>query len=116
MVILSSIAVCFVVFSEVYRLVISRSGAGEKVVKLVPESEFSFCESTHAGSNTKWHIRKLTHKGRKLGGGIDTKSLCGFVTPERGGWDSCVFLSAHHIKHNTCSACAEKYKKYVCGC
>lgn len=36
--------------------------------------EFSYCETIAA---YKWHIRQLTDKGRKLGGGADTNALCG---------------------------------------
>jgi hypothetical protein len=55
---------------------------------------YAFCESvTGIGP---WHIRKLGPAGLKLGGGIDTPSLCGRLRPlgdhtaERlggGGWD-----------------------------
>ena len=45
--------------------------------------QYSFCESIHGSFNT-WHIRLLTPAGRKLGGGIDTESLCGRVNH---GWD-----------------------------
>jgi hypothetical protein len=39
--------------------------------------EYSFCETATAGAKTPWHIRVLTAKGRKLGGGADTPALCG---------------------------------------
>jgi hypothetical protein len=84
---------------------------GKRVVDL----GFSFCESIHADSNTKWHIRQLSDKGKKFGGGIDTSSLCGCVTPSVGGWDLEASLSAHHISNNTCDRCAEKYKNFICG-
>lgn len=50
-------------------------------------SKYSFCESVRAGSLSPWHIRPLTPQGKKLGGGIDTHSLCGRVGPDVGGWD-----------------------------
>lgn len=68
--------------------------------------KFSFCESVHAGSTSPWHIRKLTDVGRKLGGGIDTASLCGRVDK---GWDLEVEITEHHLTH-TCAACAEAYR------
>ncbi len=35
---------------------------------------YAFCESvTGIG---RWHIRRLSEKGLKLGGGIDTPTLC----------------------------------------
>lgn len=45
---------------------------------------YSYCESIAATGRSAWHIRKLTKHGRFLGGGIDSKSLCGRI--ER-GWD-----------------------------
>ena len=41
------------------------------------EYGFSYCEAIFASSKTYWHIRRLTKKGRCLGGGADTKALCG---------------------------------------
>ena len=38
---------------------------------------FAYCESIYANGETPWHIRKLTKKGKRLGGGADTKALCG---------------------------------------
>ena len=59
-------------------------------MKLTPDEEpfaaYAFCESVHAGSASRWHIRKLAAKGRKCGGGIDTNSLCGHVKAPM-GWD-----------------------------
>ena len=43
----------------------------------------SYCESIHATSTSPWHIRELTDQGRKLGGGADTKALCGLEV----SWD-----------------------------
>jgi hypothetical protein len=69
---------------------------------------FSFCESVHANARSPWHIRKLTSAGKKLGGGIDTKSLCGNVDK---GWDLIVEISEHHLSH----ACKECVQQYVMG-
>ncbi len=69
--------------------------------------EYSFCESVHATPYSKWHMRKLTKKGLKLGGGADTLALCGRVV----NWDLDVKLDLHHLTHNSCPSCAEKYGK-----
>jgi hypothetical protein len=68
-------------------------------------AEYSFCESIHAGARSPWHIRKLTSAGPKLGGGIDTKSLCGNV--ER-GWDLNVEITQYHLTH-ACTECCTSY-------
>ena len=68
-------------------------------------TEYSFCESIHATSTSPWHIRRLTDAGRKPGGGIDTKSLCGHV--ER-GWDLNVKITSHHLEH-ACPRCMMHY-------
>lgn len=47
---------------------------------------WSYCEPSVAGPLAPWCIRRLTEAGRKLGGGIDTPSLCGRVKPPY-GWD-----------------------------
>ena len=68
-------------------------------------SGYSFCESVWAGPKAPWHIRRITDKGLKLGGGIDTTSLCGRVT---NGWDIGVTITRDHLTHS-CSRCAELY-------
>lgn len=51
---------------------------------------YSFCEPSTAGPCAPWCIRKLTASGRKLGGGVDTPSLCGRVSlPSVGGVGGC---------------------------
>ena len=83
-----------------------------------------FCESvTGIGP---WHIRKLSKNGLKLGGGIDTPSLCGRIRPlgdhtqERvggGGWDLEVRITSGHLipppgaKPHVCQACTADYLK-----
>lgn len=42
---------------------------------------YAFCELVFATSLRPWCIRKLGKAGLKLGGGIDTPSLCGRVQP-----------------------------------
>lgn len=73
---------------------------------------FSFCESVYAGPCGVWHIRELTSVGAKTGGGIDTKSLCGHVRPDVGGWDLEVPITEQHLQH-ACGGCAEAYRKLV---
>lgn len=73
----------------------------------IKANECSFCESVHASGYSRWHIRGLTEAGRKLGGGIDTPSLCGRVTK---GWDLNVPITPQHANH-TCSACWDEYAK-----
>jgi hypothetical protein len=80
---------------------------------------YSFCESvTGIGP---WHIRPLTDKGKKLGGGIDTASLCDLVRPigqlggptgrrGGGGWDLHVEIDEHHLGH-ACPKCVAEYRR-----
>jgi hypothetical protein len=70
-------------------------------------AEFSFCESVHAGSNSHWHIRKLTEVGKKPGGGIDTASLCGHVRPSW-GWDVEVTFNPSRVS-DICKKCLHIY-------
>jgi len=72
---------------------------------------FSFCESVTASGSSPWHIRQLTNEGQKLGGGIDTMSLCGHVKPPY-GWDLNVAITNHHLEH-ACSDCVAKYKEAI---
>jgi hypothetical protein len=85
--------------------------------------KYAFCESVHAGPLARWHIRKLSDVGLKLGGGIDTASLCGRVRPmgdmtsgQRGGggWDLRVRIRPEHFHTDqlvVCEACAAEYLK-----
>lgn len=66
--------------------------------------EYRFCESAWATGVSPWHIRPLTDKGPKLGGGADTKALCGRVV----AWDLEVDLTDHHLSH-CCRACSSAY-------
>lgn len=70
---------------------------------------YSFCESTTAGPRSPWHIRELTSVGKKLGGGIDTKGLCGFPRVTY-GWDLDVEIVEFHLEKNTCPTCALLYE------
>ena len=66
-------------------------------------TQYSLCETVTAGSKTPWHIRVLTKKGRKLGGGADSSALCG----KKVSWD----LESPVDKHldNCCGNCKEIY-------
>jgi hypothetical protein len=71
--------------------------------------KYSFCESSAATPHSMWHIRKLTKNGYKLGGGIDTGSLCGHVKPHM-GWDVHIDIGDYHLEKNTCKECKSKYE------
>ena len=75
-------------------------------------AECSFCESVSAGPRSLWHIRLLSGAGRKLGGGIDTVSLCGRV---KNGWDLDVDLTDFHLAKNTCKDCLKAYREITCS-
>lgn len=57
---------------------------------------YSFCESVNALPLGPWHIRPLTEEGQKLGGGVDTDSLCGRVKAPM-GWDVDVPFSEKNL-------------------
>jgi hypothetical protein len=78
---------------------------------------YAFCESAMATANSRWHIRKVSEAGLKLGGGIDTPSLCNKVRPTgdrtekivgAGGWDLGVRITLGHL-HTCCPECAIIY-------
>ena len=69
--------------------------------------KYVFCESVFASGASRWHIRKVRDM-LKPSGGIDSPSLCGLVTPEKGGWDLRVRISEHHLDH-ACPACVREY-------
>lgn len=73
---------------------------------------YSFCESINAASGGLWHIRPLTEVGKKLGGGVDTESLCGHVK-KRLGWDIKPEISERLLQRFTCKECREKYQERV---
>jgi len=62
--------------------------------------DLCYCESIYASSFSRWHLRR-PKTGLKLGGGIDSPSLCGRI--ER-GWDLNVRPDASHDPH-TCQEC-----------
>lgn len=73
------------------------------------DRQYSFCESVHASSLSPWHIRPLTDAGRKLGGGVDTPSLCGRVEVDK-GWDLSVpFDAKNRAMGSICQKCLEVF-------
>lgn len=71
---------------------------------------YAFCESEAASSYSRWHIRQVPDgEPLKLGGGITTASLCGYLQARR-GWDLAVSIDGHHLSHS-CTLCAEEYTK-----
>jgi len=70
----------------------------------VPKAEYAYCESIHASGSSRWHIRRLTAAGRKLGGGADTPALCGLTV----AWDIGVVVGEWHNKY----ACPKCWKAY----
>lgn len=68
--------------------------------------DYGYCESVTATSISPWCIRVLTTKGRKLGGGIDTASLCGRVKPHQ-GWDLSVKVDPGKQPVGVCPRCAK---------
>lgn len=65
---------------------------------VVRATQYSLCETAYAGPSSLWHIRRLTSCGKKLGGGVDTNSLCG----KKVAWDLDVEITGFHLKNNTC--------------
>ena len=76
--------------------------------KIESKITYSFCESITATAISSWHIRKLSDKGQKLGGGADTLSLCG----RNVCWDLNVEITEHHLTH-CCREC-EKIWRVEC--
>ena len=77
--------------------------------------KYAFCETVTAGGTTPWHIRQLTEKGPKFGGGADTKSLCGRevawdlgVSDSRTSRTEILPISPIHLGH-CCKKCKESY-------
>ncbi len=72
--------------------------------------KFAFCESINATVTSQWHIRKLTNKGLKLGGGADTKALCGREV----AWDLDVKIIPQHLESSFyCDKCVQIFQKEV---
>jgi hypothetical protein len=76
---------------------------------------YAFCEPTTATGFSSWHIRELGPEGKKLGGGVTTKSLCGHVRPYPsgiGGWDLDVPITEHHLGH-ACPKCVQEFRRRI---
>jgi len=65
---------------------------------------YVFSEGAAASALAPWHIRKLSSKGIKLGGGADTLALCSKTV----AWDLETPITAHHLTH-CCKPCADAY-------
>lgn len=63
--------------------------------------KYSYCETVTASSHSDWHLRPLTEKGQKFGGGADTKSLCGRDV----ACDLHPVVDLHNIQSNACKKC-----------
>ena len=75
--------------------------------------KLSFCEPVCVTGPDPWCLRYLTAAGPKYGGGVDTESLCGRVTPYHGGWDVDVPVTQDRLgrKGHTCQRCLAKLKE-----
>jgi len=66
----------------------------------------AYCESIHASSISPWCLRLLGPKGKFLGGGVDSSSLCGRVKKGM-GWDLEVDPDGDVLRHpKVCGSCA----------
>jgi len=87
-------------------------GILKNLAKQLPKREFAFCESVTATSTSPWHIRKLTDKGMKTGGGADTKALCGREV----AWDvECKIEPLTLIQPDVCDKCVIEYGETQSG-
>jgi hypothetical protein len=68
--------------------------------------DYSFCETVHVGSHSRWHIRKLSNVGQKFSGGADTPALCEAVV----SWDLKTKITEISLK-NACSKCLVIYRE-----
>lgn len=74
---------------------------------------YAFCESSAAGSLSKWHIRPITPGvGLKLGGGIDSDGICGRPRVRVGGWDLTVRIRPMWLRstesRSVCRTCRDE--------
>jgi hypothetical protein len=68
--------------------------------------DYRYCEPAMASSRSRWHIRPLTEKGPRYGGGADTTALCGTVV----AWDLEVRVDEKHFR-GCCCECVRLYRK-----
>lgn len=73
------------------------------------EAKYSYCESCFATPFSPWCIRPLI-AGMKVGGGIDSDSLCGRVKMQEGGWDLGVEVDQSRTR-SICSKCLDIYRR-----
>lgn len=75
--------------------------------------EFSLCESVAASARSPWHVRPLEkNPAKKLGGGIDTDSLCTLVKAPS-GWDLDVVFRDHIEGEYICKSCKDRYDDFL---
>jgi hypothetical protein len=71
--------------------------------------QYSFCEPVWVATAAPWCVRRLTDKGRKVSGGVDTPSLCGRVDPTKGGgWDLSAACQVSLEHSHMCARCRTK--------
>lgn len=64
---------------------------------------YSYCETLAAYS---WHIRPLTSKGKKFGGGADTLALCG----AKASWDLIAPITLRSLQSSSiCATCRRNW-------
>lgn len=68
--------------------------------------KYAFCEPVTAAPGSRWHIRKLTDKGVKLSGGVDTPALCGREVC----WDLAVGVDSRYFD-DCCPKCVEEFRE-----
>lgn len=79
---------------------------------LTLNEQYSFCEPVWVGSAAPWCVRRLTAKGRKVGGGVDTPSLCGRVDPANGGgWDLSAECRVSLDHPHMCARCKAELRR-----
>jgi hypothetical protein len=70
------------------------------------EKKFSFVDNGITTTG-RYHLRELTNQGYKLGGGIDTPTLCGIEN--RSYFDSSLPITATSLK-SACPDCVVLYR------
>ena len=68
------------------------------------DSRHAFCEWAGASGGSRYHIRTLTTKGKKLGGGADTLALCGREV----AWDLAIDIAR---EEHVCQKCSDLFRK-----
>jgi hypothetical protein len=70
-------------------------------------SKYALCERVTASPISPWHIRKLTERGLRPGGGADTPALCGACVR----WDLESPVDNHVHEDYVCVKCRVEYLK-----